>query len=153
MDVFIYFLEVHVRVRAFGISRYLPKWLLYCDKASGEEDGAKAAFWNDETEPPLRCKSCPLLQVNHFPEYPLPHLDAERCLKYIFFTSLCINSTCSLQEVNPVDALSCTLNVYVCWHLGSRARCSMLLFASYTLGRVSLFRKKQQGTSAFFLLI
>lgn len=76
MHVFIYFLEVHVRVCAFGISRYLPKWLLYCDEASGEEDGAKAAFWNEKTEPLLRSKSYPLLQVKHFPEYPLPYLDA-----------------------------------------------------------------------------
>lgn len=76
MDVCIYFLEVHIRVRAFGISRYLPKWLLYCNEASGEEDGAKAAFWNEKTEPLLRSKSYPLLQVKHFPEYPLPYLDA-----------------------------------------------------------------------------
>lgn len=85
MDVFIYFLEVHVRVCAFGISRYLPKWLLYSDEASGEEDGAKAAFWNKKTKPPLRSKSYPLLQVKHFPEYPLPYLDAVVAAEIFFF--------------------------------------------------------------------
>lgn len=85
MDGFIYFPEVHVRVCAFGISRYLPKWLLYSDEASGEEDGAKAAFWNKKTKPPLRSKSYPLLQVKHFPEYPLLYLDAVVAAEIFFF--------------------------------------------------------------------
>ena len=118
-----------------GIS---PKCLLYCGRAAIEKHCAEVIFQNYKAEPSLQRKSCfnhYLVPVNNFPDYFLYILIFQttsysrlifqhhsKCfLKYrIFFTSLYIKSKSSLLQVKPIDALSCMLNVYMCWDLGKR---------------------------------